>query len=96
MMLLHRAREGRIFSSAIGVFLLHCNISQRILGLGASGSRPAPRYGTRTRAGLIRSIFRQSRSAKANLARHGWIGATSQGLIELFNLFLSPSSRRLS
>src|SRR5438132_6790878 len=51
----------------IGAFSFHCNIWHRILGLGASASRPVRRYGPRTRAGLIRSIFRQSRSAKASL-----------------------------
>jgi hypothetical protein len=53
----------------IGAFSLHCNIWHRILGLDASASRPARQYGPRTRAELIRSIFRQFRSAKANLAR---------------------------
>jgi hypothetical protein len=56
-------------------FSFHCNIWHRILGLGASASRPARRYGPRTRAGWIRLIFQQSRSAKANLARwacHGY------------------------
>src|SRR5260221_12855965 len=53
----------------IGAFSFHCNIWHRILGLGANASRPVRQYGPRTRAGLIRSIFRQSRSAKANLAR---------------------------
>ena len=66
---LDRAREGRIFDQRFGAFSLHCNIRHRILGLVASASRPARQYGPRTRAGSIRSIFRQSRSAKANLAR---------------------------
>jgi hypothetical protein len=48
----------------IGAFSVYCNIWHRILGLGESASRPARRYGPSTRAGLIRSIFRQSRSAK--------------------------------
>jgi hypothetical protein len=43
--------------------LTSCNIRHRILGLGASAPRPARRYGPRSRAGLIRSIFRQIRSA---------------------------------
>src|SRR5437016_12723208 len=48
-----------------------------MLGLRASASRLARRYGPRTRAGLIRSIFRQSRSAKANLARWACHGCPS-------------------
>jgi len=37
------------------------NIWHRILRLGANASRPVRRYGPRTRAGLIRSTFRQRR-----------------------------------
>jgi len=53
----------------IGVFSLHCNIWHRILALDANASRPERRYGSCTRVGLTGSIFRQSRSAKASLAR---------------------------
>jgi hypothetical protein len=72
-------------AATIGAFSFHCNIWHRILELAASVSRPARRYDPRTRAESIRSIFRHSRSAKANLARwacHGrpWllVGASRQ------------------
>jgi hypothetical protein len=61
----------------IGVFSFHCNIWHRILGFVANASRPARRGGPRTRAGSSRSIFRQSRSAKANLAR--WFVTDAHG-----------------
>src|ERR1700730_14604287 len=59
---------------ATGAFSFHCNIWHWILGFGASTFPPTRRYDPRTRAELIRSIFRQSHSAKANLARWAYHG----------------------
>jgi hypothetical protein len=90
MMLLHRAREGRIFVVLTSLQYLAKDFRTRRKWVSPSTTI----WSTHSRR-IDPAIFRQSRSAKANLARHGWIGGYLSGPDRTIQL-ISPSSRRLS